>query len=71
MVADGRLRYIYLPISFETRRPELREWITAECRLVFGIDLMPPTVSIEGGQRVYANNPPRGIDSLFDCTPRG
>ncbi|MBP8298123.1 MAG: hypothetical protein KAX84_18580, partial [Burkholderiales bacterium] len=71
MIAGGRLRYVYLPVSLDIRRPELRAWATADCRLVAGVDLMPPEIRLVDGQRVYENIPPRGIDSLYDCAPAG
>ncbi len=71
MITSGRLRYVYLPVSLDIRRPELRAWATADCRLVAGVDLMPPEIRLVDGQRVYENIPPRGIDSLYDCAPAG
>lgn len=70
MIDDGALRYVYAPVTFDARRPEIREWATTECRLVFGIDLTPPVIRVVDGERVYENNTPRDIDSLYDCAPR-
>lgn len=69
MIADGRVRFLYLPESTAAFRPELREWAAANCRLVFGMDLSAPRWELRNGEPVRIWGPPRGIDSLFDCFP--
>ncbi|GIK30110.1 MAG: putative glycosyltransferase [Chloroflexota bacterium] len=69
MIADGRVRYLYLPDSATAFRPELRVWAAENCRLVFGVDLSAPRWEMRNGTPTRIWGAPRGIDSLFDCFP--
>lgn len=71
MIDGGRLRYVYLPVTLDSQRPELRAWASADCQLVAGVDLMPPAIQRMDEQRIFESVPPRGVESLYDCAPAG